>query len=125
MLRSANRLDVQGAWEVKRRIKIPALRDTGDAQAVQGLLKRLPGVRGTVADSANNQVLVVYDITRQDYRGILAALAQEGYPIADTRWNRFKTRWLQSMDETGRDNAHAPAPVCCSNPKGIVQAKKH
>lgn len=122
---SVSHLSVKGVWEVKRRFKIPAMTHERDAQVVNSAIQHLPGVRGAQENIAKARVVVVYDITRQDYNGILTALAQAGFPIADTRWNRIKTQWLQSLDETARDNANAPAPVCCSNPKGIAPIKRH
>lgn len=124
MQRSVSHLKTKGAWDVKRRFKIPAMIHERDAQVVSGMMKRLPGVIGVNTDAAQSQAVVVYDITRLDYQGILAALEQVGFPIADTRWNRFKTRWLQSLDQTGRENANAPPPVCCSNPKGLTPTKR-
>ncbi len=124
MQRSVSRLSVEGVWEVKRHFKIPAMIHERDAQVVSSVVQGLPGVCGAHADIMKARAVVVYDITRQDYNGIMKALEQVGFPTADSAWYRFKARWLQSMDQNGRDNANAPAPVCCSNPKGIAAPKR-
>ena len=124
MQTSVSRLSVQGAWEVKRRFELPGMNHERDAQVVSSVIRNLPGVCGVLTDSTRAREVVVYDVTRLDYKSILAALEQAGFPAADTRWNRLKSRWLQSLDETGRENANAPAPVCCSNPKGIAPVKR-
>jgi len=124
MSRSGANLSVKGAWEVKRHFTLRAVTHERDAQVITEHLGNLPGVRGTETSIRRHRVTVVYDITRLDYRLVLDALEEIGFPAPETWWSRLKTSWLQSLDETGRENANAPPAPCCSNPRGIVPRKK-
>lgn len=125
MTQSESNLTVQGAWEVKRHFTLPAMTHERDAQIIAERLGRLPGVRGTKTDVSRHRVTVVYDVTRLDYRSVVDALAETGFPAPESWWLRLKAKWLQSLDETGRENANAPEAPCCSNPKGIAPTKRH
>ena len=113
----------QGDWEVKRRFTLPAMAQEADAQAIDELLRKLPGVRGTSVDLERHRLRVLYDIRRTDCLAVLAALEENGFPVVDSRWERFKAKWYQYLDTNGQDNANAPAPACCSNPKGISRPR--
>jgi hypothetical protein len=114
----------QGAWEVKRHFRLPESIHGEDAERICEQIRRLPGVRGAHADLHRRRLILVYDVTKQDYRHILDALATAGVPMADNWWSRFKANWLQNLDETGRENANAPEAPCCSNPKGLGGSRK-
>jgi copper chaperone CopZ len=124
MSQSRTNLSVNGAWEVKRHFTLPALTHERDAQVISDRLGNLPGVQGTDANVHRHRVTVVYDITLVDYRHLLDALAETGFPAPESWWSRVKASWLQSLDETGRANANTPAAPCCSNPRGIAQRKR-
>jgi copper chaperone CopZ len=116
MNQSTASLTPQGAWKVRRHVTLPTLEGEADVAAVAQCLESLPGVRGVQADPRRHRLTVVYDITRLNYRQILDTLTEGGYTPSDSRWARLKTNWLQGLDETGRENAHAPAAPCCSKP---------
>jgi copper chaperone CopZ len=124
MSHSRTNLSVTGTWEVKRHFTLPAVIHKRDAQVISERLGNLPGVHGTETNVHRHRVTVVYDITLVDYRHLLDALAETGFPAPETWWSRLKTYWFQSLDETGRENANAPAAPCCSNPRGIARTKK-
>ncbi len=124
MPRNNTHLSPQGAWEVKRRITVSAMAHQSDTRAITEHLRRMSGVRGASADIERHCVTVVYDITQSSYLEVLAALAETGFPAADNRWARFKANYFQYLDTNGRDSANAPAPPCCSNPKGISQPRR-
>ena len=105
-----------GAWEVRRRIRIPALADAADAAAAESALGRLPGVRGVAADARTRQVAVRYDASRTAYREIAAALESAGFPPAGNWWGRLRGGWYQFSDTNARENAQAPPPACCNKP---------
>ena len=125
MNQSKSNLSVQGAWEVKRHFTLPAMTHRRDAQVIAERLDHLPGMRGAQTDTGRHRLTVVYDVTRLNYRQVLDALANTGFPLPDTWWSRLKTNWLQGLDETGRENANAPEAPCCSNPKGIASTRRH
>jgi hypothetical protein len=84
----------------------------------------MSGVRGASADLEHQRVTVVYDATKSSYQELLAALEEIGFPVADNWWARFKANHYQYLDTNARDNANAPPPPCCSNPKGISHSRR-
>ena len=124
MTRNYTRLKPQGAWEVKRRITLPAMTHQLDTRTITDCLRGIPGVRGASADLKHHRVAVVYNVTQSTYRELLRALEEIGFPTAGTRWERFKANHFQYLDTNGRENANAPAAPCCSNPKGISQPRR-
>lgn len=105
-----------GAWEVRRRIKVPALVHDADAMAVERVLGPLPGIRQVVADASRQQVVVLYDITGADFQTILTSLENVGFPPLDNWWSRRKMNWYQFTESNGRENAKAPPAACCNKP---------
>jgi len=117
-------MKIEGVWDVKRKISLPSLSHQADGDMVASTVAGLAGVHEVQVDVAGQQLLVLYDVTRVDYQTILDALAQAGYPAKDDWWARVKRGWFQYLDTNGRENANAPEPPCCSNPKGIVKPRK-
>jgi hypothetical protein len=113
-----------GAWEVRRRIKIPALVHEADAIVAERTLGALRGILKVRADLGKHKIEVRYDITASDFRTIADALAEVGLPHPNNWWWRYKANQLQYLDTNGRDNANTPAPPCCSNPKGICHQQR-
>lgn len=105
-----------GAWEVRRRIKVPALVHDADAMAVERVLGPLPGIRKVAADASRQQVVVLYDITGADFQTILTSLEDVGFPPLDNWWSRRKMNWYQFTESNGRENAKAPPAACCNKP---------
>jgi len=118
-------LKAHGAWEVKRRFPVPALNHERDEDLIEERIGSLKGVRATQTDINRRRVTVVYDITELSYRDLLAVLEDCGFPVPSTWWSRLKTTWFQGGDEIGRENAHARAAPCCSNPESILRSKNH
>ena len=105
-----------GTWEVRRRIKIPALVHAADALAIERALGKLSGVRKAAANIDKHQVVVRYDITGSDYQTIVEVLENTGFPPLNNWWCRYKTKWFQYLDTNGRDSANAPISPCCNKP---------
>ncbi len=113
-----------GTWEIRRKIKIPALTHEADALVVERALGALRGVLKVRADVEKHQVEVRYDITVSDFWTIAEALDEVGFPHPNNWWWRYKANQFQYVDANGRDNANTPAPPCCSNPKGICHQQR-
>lgn len=108
-----------GPWDARRRIRLPGLSHGADREALERRLQGLDGVRSVKVSDAGRQVSVVYDRTRLDYGQIETALERAGFPAAKSLWSRMKAGWFRYLDTTARENARAPAPPCCSNPRGL------
>ena len=121
MIRHNRSSSVNGAWEVKRRFRLPGLSHERDAQVVTEWLGRLPGVLATKPDVGRRRLQVVYDITRTDYLQVLEALEQAGFPVSGGRWARLKANWFQYRDRNSRVNRAVPGAPVGSNPKDVVQ----
>jgi D-aminopeptidase len=107
---------VDTAWEVKRKMRIPALADSGDDAAVEQALAGIEGVLRVAADHAKKRVAVTYLVTKTDYQSLERAAEAAGFAPAGSRWARMKSGWYQNLDVTGRENAHAPAAACGNKP---------
>ncbi|QYZ67438.1 MAG: hypothetical protein OI74_13620 [Gammaproteobacteria bacterium (ex Lamellibrachia satsuma)] len=105
-----------GTWEVRHRIKIPALVHAADAMVVERAVSALPGVCKVATDVEKHQVIVRYDATQSAYQVIADVLENTGFPPLDSWWSRFKGNWFQFSDTNARDNANAPPPACCNKP---------
>ncbi|MGD8587772.1 MAG: hypothetical protein PVG22_02970 [Chromatiales bacterium] len=105
-----------GAWEVKRRIKIPALNHAADALAVEDALQSIAGIRKLVTTVDRHKLVVWYDITQVDFQGIVRALEEAGFPPLNNWWFRRRMSWYQFADSNGRDNAKTPPAACCNKP---------
>lgn len=124
MIRSDNRLSIEGVWEVKRHISVPAMSRERDALVVGNRLAQIKGMRGVCGDARRQRLTIVYDVTQLDYDQVLDTLKETGFPSEDGPWERFKARWFQYLDTNGRENANAPEAPCCSSPKGLMQTKR-
>ena len=113
-----------GAWDVRHWIRIPALRHEADGNAIVAELGKLQGIRRVKAYVVRKKIRVLYDQTKVDFHLIKNQLEQVGFPMADSWWWRQKEKWFQYLDTNARDNANAPPPPCCSNPKGIDRATR-
>lgn len=105
-----------GTWEVRRRIKVPALVHAADVIAVERAVRKLSGVRRMASDVEKHQVVVRYDASQSSYQAIVEVLENTGFPPLDNWWSRFKGNLYQYTDTNARDNAHAPPPACCNKP---------
>ena len=102
------------AWEVTRRLKIPAMDEAADERKLIQGLTAVPGVRSVVAEADKQRLEVRYAASETDYRAITHVLAGLGYPVATDRWSTFKGSWYQFTDINARENAEAPEPACCN-----------
>lgn len=105
-----------GVWDVRRKIKIPALVHEADAMMVEGRVGSLPGVRSVAADVQKHQLTVCYDVTGSDYQSIIELLENTGFPPLNNWLTRRKKSWYQYTETTARENAKAPPPACCNKP---------
>ncbi len=104
------------AWEVKRKMRIPALGDPGDDSDLEQALACIEGVLRVSADHTKKRVSMTYLVTKTDYQSLERAAEAAGFPPAGNRWGRLKSVWYQNLDLTGRGNANAPASACCNKP---------
>ncbi len=104
------------AWQVRRKIQIPALVNEKGAMALEEKLGSLPGVRAVSASALKHQVAVCYDVTETDYLSVLDILENSGFPAADNWWTRRKRDWYEFTETNARENAKAPPPACCNKP---------
>ncbi|MGE5154910.1 MAG: heavy-metal-associated domain-containing protein [Bdellovibrio bacteriovorus] len=116
--KAATQTRSRDVWEVRRKIRVPSLREGIDTPPIERALAGVDGVRRVSVDPAKPLITVDYLVTKTDYHAIERALGAAGYPPATGRWARFKSGWYQNLDLTGRDNATAPAPACCNRPPG-------
>lgn len=105
-----------GAWDAKRKIKIPALVSISDAQTIEALLQKLPGVKQVVVNLKKHTVVVCHDVTQTDYLGIVNTLDKTGYSPLDNRWGRFRKKLFMFLDTNAKDSANAPERPCCNKP---------
>jgi len=105
-----------GAWCVKRRIRIPAMGHPADGVTAERALANIDGVLRVSADCAKRSVAVTYLLTKTDFQSLEHALEDVGFPPPTSRWARFRSRWYQNLDLTGRENAAASPSACCNKP---------
>jgi hypothetical protein len=103
-------------WEVRRRIRLPALQDPGDGAAAVRALAGIDGVLRVSVDPAKRWAAVDYLVTKTDYQSLEQALDAAGLKPATGRWARLRSGWYQNLDLTGRENAAEPPPACCNKP---------
>ena len=107
----------KSAWEVRRKIRLPAApTNAAEAASLEQTLRDIDGVLQVSADPAKREIRVRYLVTQTDYQSLEHALEVAGLPPADSRWERFKSRWYQNLDLTGRENAGARPSACCNKP---------
>ena len=109
-------LKLQGPWEVRREIKIPSISQPEDVKPLEQALSQVSGVRAMSVDPSRHRLQVRYEITETDYQSIERALEAVGFPPAGGWWARRRSRWLQTMDLTGRENASVRPSACCNKP---------
>jgi len=109
----------RSTWEVRRKIPVPGLRGEEGRAAAEKVLTEIDGVVQVRVKAHMPVVVVDYLLTRTDYQSLEHALDAAGLTPAAGRWARFKSGWCQNLDLTGRDNASAPAPACCSKPPTV------
>lgn len=110
---------MRGAWDARHWIKVPALSHDADGLQVQSHLAEINGVGEVEYYPGKHRIRVTYDQTRIDYDSLLQQLEAHGFPAANDWWSRQKGAWFQYLDRNARENANAPEPPCCSNPRGI------
>ena len=110
---------MRGAWDTRHWIKVPALSHDADGLQVQQHLAEIDGVGEVECHPGKRRIRVTYDQTRTDYDSLLQQLEVLGFPAANDWWSRQKGAWFQYLDRNARENANAPEPPCCSNPRGI------
>ncbi|MCW8944513.1 MAG: heavy-metal-associated domain-containing protein [Sedimenticola sp.] len=112
-------IKMRGAWDTRHWISVPGLSHPADALQLEASLSALQGMNRVVIYPEQQRIRVTYDQTRLDYQHILEQLEMIGFPASTGWWSLRKAGWFQYLDQTARENARAPEPPCCSNPKGI------
>ncbi|MCW8891019.1 MAG: hypothetical protein OQL20_10200 [Sedimenticola sp.] len=112
-------IKMRGAWDTRHWISVPGLRHPADALQLETALEALPGMNRVVTYPEKQKIRVTYDQTQLDYDQITEQLALTGFPTSTGWWSQRKADWFQYLDQTAKENAGAPAPPCCSNPRGI------
>ena len=115
-MKTQDPLKPAGVWEVRRRIKLPALVHADDTRAVERAVSALSGVRKVAMDVDKHQISVRYDARQSTYQAIVEVLENIGFPPLDDWWSRLKGSLYQYSDTNARDNAKAPPPACCNKP---------
>jgi hypothetical protein len=112
-------IKMRGAWDTRHWISVPALSHEADGLQLEKSLAELPGVNRIIAYPQKKKIRVTYDQTQLNYNQILERLESIGFPASTGWWALRKAGWFQYLDQTAKENACAPDPPCCSNPKGI------
>ena len=115
-MKAKNSLKPVGTWEVRRKIKIPALGHAADSMFIERTLQVLDGVRRVRADEIRHRIDIRYDATETDYQALLTALENAGFPPLDNWWSRRKSNWFEYLDTNARESANAPSRACCNKP---------
>ena len=89
------------AWEARRRIRVPGLRDNACKAAVERALTDVDGVLRVSVDPEKSRVVVDYLVTKTDYQSLEGALEAAGVPPAAGRWARFKSGWYPEPRREG------------------------
>jgi copper chaperone CopZ len=105
-----------GAWTVRRRIRVPGLRNHAEGVAVQRCLAGIDGVPRVSVDAPTDRAVVDYVLTKTDYRSLQRELEAAGFAPAPGRWTRIKSALFQNLDLTGRAKAAIPKAACCNRP---------
>ena len=105
-----------GAWEVRRRFKIPALAQAADTSRLDQALCQIPGLHRVDIDPRRQRLVAWYDVRRVTYQQILTVLSDAGYPPPDSWWSRRKQSWYRFTEANDRDNAKVPPAACCNKP---------
>ncbi|PLX61818.1 heavy-metal-associated domain-containing protein [Sedimenticola selenatireducens] len=113
-------IKMRGVWDTRHWIAVPGLSHEADGLLLEQSLSALDGIRLVQIVPGRRRIRVTYDQTRIDFRQILERLESIGFPASDSWWSVRKAGWFQYLDRNARENAHAPEPPCCSNPKGIA-----
>jgi hypothetical protein len=103
-----------GAWEVRRRFKIPALAQARDTSSLDQALCQIPGLHRVQVDPQRQQLEAWYDVRRVSYQQILTTLADAGYPPPDSWWFRRRQSWYRFTETNDRENAKTPPAACCN-----------
>lgn len=112
-------IKMRGAWDTRHWIRVPSLSHDADGLQIVRYVEQLEGVRRVQVSMRSRKIRVAYDQTRVDYQRVLERLELAGFPASGNWWSRLKAGWFQYLDTTARDNAKAPPPPCCSNPRGV------
>ena len=115
-MKTSNAMSSEGAWDVNRRIEIPALVHAADGMAIERVVNAVPSVLHVAINVEKNLVIVRYDASKLNYQLILELLENTGFPPSDSWWSRVRGSWYQFSDSNARDNAKAPPPACCNKP---------
>lgn len=105
-----------GPWEVRRRIKLPALVHAADAMAVERVVSALSGVLKVATNLDKHLVIVRYDASQATYQTIIEAVKSIGFPPLDSWWCRMKGNLYQNSDANIRDISKTPPAACCNKP---------
>ena len=115
-MKTSSSMKSEGAWDVNRRITIPALVHAADGMAIERVVNTISGVRNVSINVDKHQVVVHYDASKSDYQGIVELLENTGFPLSDSLWSRVRGNWYQYSDTNARENAKALPPACCNKP---------
>ena len=115
-MKTSSSMKSDGAWDVNRRITIPALVHAADGMAIERVVNAISGVRNVSINVDKHQVAVRYVASKTDYREILELMENTGFPPLDSWWSRVRGNWYEFSDSNARDNAKAPPPACCNKP---------
>ncbi|MCB1750952.1 MAG: heavy-metal-associated domain-containing protein [Gammaproteobacteria bacterium] len=116
MMKNSGSMKSTGAWDVNRRISVPALVHAADGMAIERAVNALSGVRSVTVNLDKHLLVVCYDASKSDYQLIVESLKNTGFPPSDDWRSRVRGSWYQFSDTNARDNAKAPPSACCNKP---------
>lgn len=67
---------------------------------------------------------VRYALSVATFGELLQQLGDQSYPIADSRWRRFRHWWVSYLDQNARRTMRAPITPCCGDPKEIYAKRR-
>ena len=103
----------------KRRIKIPGI----DLVHFEGLKKdliRIEGIHDLSLDVPKQRVSIKYDLEKITFKEILGSIVRSGVYAENGFWQVLKRGLIIYMEQNEKENLHAPAASCCSNPEKIL-----
>lgn len=103
-----------GVWVVSRKVRIPSLSHEADGVTLARALEATDGVKRATPDLAHHRLKIRYDASVIDYRALVIAMEEHGFPPARNWLARLKGNWYQFTDSNVRENANLPPPACCN-----------
>ena len=103
--------------QVRRTLPRPS-----DGESACALLRELEGVHAASLEGA--RLRVTYDLTRQDFPGLLAQLRGAGLLGSPGALGRLRAAWYGYLDRNTRDSVQSKGGACCSDPREVYLRRR-